>query len=604
MRTRRLTGLIAAATMAAVSGLAQGAGPLGTNFTYQGRLTSAGVGQSSSYDIRFQMYDAVTGGTLLGTVTKLATPLTLGVFTVDLDFGVQFTGDKRWLEIAVRPAGVGLYTTLTPRQELAPAPNSQCLRPLATVSEDEAAASVATFTNTDSAASSTGVTGQGYYGVYGLSAVGNDFSCGLYGLCTVASGTGGYGTANTGGFAYGLWGQSASGYGVVGNGLLFGGDFTASDPTGVGVLGMHTAVTGTAAGVEGDSASTDGSANAVYGHITSTSPGGFSAAVRGQNDGTGGNGIGVYGSQAGNGWGVFGTASTGYGVYGTGGTGVVGGGNTGVYGSSGLAGGNGIGVHGVGSSGNVGVRGDSSLGGGQSFGVYGYSTAAVGNGIRGEIAATSGSQGYGVWGADTTGVAGNYAGYFNGNVFVAGTLGKSGGSFKIDHPLDPANKYLSHSFVESPDMMNIYNGNATLDGTGAAVVTMPDWFEVLNTEFRYQLTAMGAPSPNLYIASEMHNRQFTIAGGTPGGRVSWQITGIRQDPWANANRIPVEEVKRPEERGTFIFPELYGMPQSTALSALKGAPAAPAPQRVNPAQDPAHTPVIHAAPAPAIKERP
>ena len=59
-------------------------------------------------------------------------------------------------------------------------------------------------------------------------------------------------------------------------------------------------------------------------------------------------------------------------------------------------------------------------------------------------------------------------GEFIGDVDVTGTLTKSAGSFKIDHPLDPENKYLSHSFVESPDMMNIYNGNVVLDATGEA----------------------------------------------------------------------------------------------------------------------------------------
>src|ERR1035437_3569359 len=79
----------------------------------------------------------------------------------------------------------------------------------------------------------------------------------------------------------------------------------------------------------------------------------------------------------------------------------------------------------------------------------------------------------------------------NGNVSINGSLSKGGGSFKIDHPLDPANKDLYHSFVESPDMMNIYNGSATTDSQGTAFVTLPDWFETLNRDFRYQLTVIG-----------------------------------------------------------------------------------------------------------------
>ncbi len=82
------------------------------------------------------------------------------------------------------------------------------------------------------------------------------------------------------------------------------------------------------------------------------------------------------------------------------------------------------------------------------------------------------------------------AAYFSGDVYVNGTLGKAGGGFKIDHPLDPANQYLQHSFVESPDMMNVYNGNIRTDANGEATVMLP-LFEALNRDFRYQLTVIG-----------------------------------------------------------------------------------------------------------------
>jgi hypothetical protein len=124
--------------------------------------------------------------------------------------------------------------------------------------------------------------------------------------------------------------------------------------------------------------------------------------------------------------------------------------------------------------------------------------------------------------------------------------------------LDPGNKYLYHSFVESPDMKNIYDGVATLNGNGEAVVQMPDWFDALNRDFRYQLTAIGAPGPNLYISQEISGNHFAIAGGKPGSRVSWQVTGTRQDAWANAHRIPVEEEKSAQERGYYMAPELFG----------------------------------------------
>ncbi len=163
------------------------------------------------------------------------------------------------------------------------------------------------------------------------------------------------------------------------------------------------------------------------------------------------------------------------------------------------------------------------------------------------------------------GSSGNYAGYFVGNVYVSGTLIKGGGSFKIDHPLDPENKYLYHSFVESPDMMNIYNGNSVLDAKGEAMIELPDWFGALNRDFRYQLTAIGAAGPNLYIAEEISNNHFKIAGGSAGMKVSWQVTGIRQDAFANAHRIPVEEVKKSDERSKYLHPEVFNQPESMGI---------------------------------------
>ena len=143
---------------------------------------------------------------------------------------------------------------------------------------------------------------------------------------------------------------------------------------------------------------------------------------------------------------------------------------------------------------------------------------------------------------------------------MGGTISKGGGSFKIDHPLDPANEYLYHSFVESPDMMNIYNGIVILDKHGKAVVALPDYFEALNQDFRYQLTAIGAPGPKLYVAGEISGNKFSIAGGKPGAKVSWQVTGIRHDAYADAHRIRVEEEKTGKERGTYLHPELFNSP--------------------------------------------
>ena len=149
----------------------------------------------------------------------------------------------------------------------------------------------------------------------------------------------------------------------------------------------------------------------------------------------------------------------------------------------------------------------------------------------------------------------------DGDVSIAGILSKGGGSFKIDHPLDPQNKYLSHSFVESPDMMNIYNGNVVLNEEGEAWVEMPAWFDALNRDFRYQLTCIGGQAL-VYVAEELAENRFKIAGGTAGLKVSWQVTGIRKDPYAEANRIQVEEDKPEVDRGTYLHPDAYGVPRN------------------------------------------
>ena len=153
------------------------------------------------------------------------------------------------------------------------------------------------------------------------------------------------------------------------------------------------------------------------------------------------------------------------------------------------------------------------------------------------------------------------AGYFSGDVEVLGDIQvtgyihKGGGGFKIDHPTDPDNRYLYHAFVESPDMMNVYNGNVRLDKNGEAIVKLPDYFETLNKDFRYQLTSIGGPAPNLHIAQKISNNTFKISGGKSKLDVSWQVTGVRNDAYAKAHKITTEVKKEPENRGKYLHPQ-------------------------------------------------
>jgi len=382
------------------------------------------------------------------------------------------------------------------------------------------------------------------------------------------------------GFTYGLYGQSASseGIGLVGR--------TTASTGGMGVYGRSDGASGY--GVYGAAAGSSGENYGVFGY--SASSGGYAGyftgvgadAVRVENGGSGrgvqvhalndtavwartDNGLaGVDGwnsSTTGRGVSGYASAATGatHGVWGqsasTSGTGVLGvataasGDTTGVYGESA-------------SSDGQGVYGKTTATSGTTYGLYGESASTNGRGVYGVATASSGTS-IGVYGV--TGSSSGYAGYFVGPVHVLGALSKSAGSFKIDHPLDPANQYLYHSFVESPDMKNIYDGVVTLDTRGEAMVTLPDWFEALNQDFRYQLTPIGAAMPNLHVAEKIQGNTFRIGGGEPGLEVSWQVTGIRHDAYAEAHRIPVEAPKPADERGLYLHPVELGQPAELGL---------------------------------------
>lgn len=170
---------------------------------------------------------------------------------------------------------------------------------------------------------------------------------------------------------------------------------------------------------------------------------------------------------------------------------------------------------------------------------------------------------------ENSGSAGGYAALFvNGPTWVAGTLYKNAGAFLIDHPVEPEAKYLVHSFVESPDMKNIYDGVATTDASGMATVMLPSWFESLNMDFRYQLTCIGQFAQAI-VAGEISSNSFVIQTDKPNVKVSWQVTGTRNDPYARDHRLPVEKPKTGSDYGHYIYPQGYGKPTSSSLIILK-----------------------------------
>lgn len=409
----------------------------------------------------------------------------------------------------------------------------------------------------------SGITGQSASnqgrGVYALNTAtsGSNFSFGAYGEARAPKGVGVYGVATS------LSGQPS------------GGQFEVQSSQGFGVVGNVTATTGTTSGVLGTSTSNQG--KGVWGLNTATSGTQYSFGLYGQAAST--RGVGLYGVA---------TSSTGL-TFGA---------QLETFSSQGIA-----------------LLASSNSTSGSTTGVWGAASSLNGRGIYGE-AASLGGVNYGVVGASAS-----IIGY---GVWATGKLGASGTkSFRIDHPQDPANEYLLHYSAEGPEPLNIYSGIATLDGNGNAVIEMPAYFASVNDEPRYVLTPIGAAMPMLHVQDEIalspkddaslqslvqqHAREalgdeygvglpstdpnaikpepvervwFSIAGGAPNARVSWQVVARRADRYVRAYGAPVEVAKEGPELGTLLAPELWGAPEATRTTGAlvtrrREAPATP-----------------------------
>jgi hypothetical protein len=293
---------------------------------------------------------------------------------------------------------------------------------------------------------------------------------------------------------------------------------------------MNTATTGETYGVYGESASTDG--RGVVGLATADT--GITSGVWGESASTAGRG-------------VVGEATAGIGTtYG------------GYFRSASTAG--------------RGVYGRATAGIGTTYGVWGESNSTAGCGVYGRATATSGSA-WGVWGhtfssASTAyGVVGEEPSGGAGHaVYAFGTLAATGTkSFQIDHPLSPETHYLNHFCTEAPEPLNAYSGVVTLDSHGEAWVQLPAYFDAINRDPRYTLTAIGAPMPNLHVAVEIQDNRFKIAGGVPGKKVSWRVEAVRNDLWVQCYGFQTEQEKEDAIKGRYLHPELYGQPKERGI---------------------------------------
>ena len=301
------------------------------------------------------------------------------------------------------------------------------------------------------------------------------------------------------------------------------------------IRAINTAVGGT--GVEGRGGNTGAGIVGLGGEATNSAdtPGN---GVRG----IGGNNIGVSGGEGGDG--------------------------VAAYGGGGFVGGNGLFAAG-GSGANISGVGVVTRGGSIDNGAPGFGGAGIrASGGFGFGAGKAGGPGvYAFSGDGFSGAASGPAGIFFGEVEVQGNFNVTGGgtkNFKIDHPLDPENKYLYHAAIESSEVLNIYSGNITTNENGEATVTLPDWFEAVNRDFRYQLTVVGTFAQAI-VADEVKNNTFKIKTNASGVKVSWQVTGIRSDAAIRKRPFKVEEAKLQSERGYYLAPEAYDQPEERGI---------------------------------------
>lgn len=285
------------------------------------------------------------------------------------------------------------------------------------------------------------------------------------------------------------------------------------------------------------------SAKALIGRTTYTGGALNAAGVQGIADGVNASGVWGTANRGTKAAGVYGASTTGLGVYGYGPTGVLGVGADGVVGLSTVNEGSGV----------LGVASDACR-----DAVAGVSTSLDGNGLYGE--ASNGTNAAGVYGTSSTG----WAGYFEGSVFVSGSMVFPAAFIQVDHPVNPANQWYRQALVGSYEQVSVLGGNVVTNDAGRATIEVPAIFEQTHRDFRYQLTPIGKAT-SLHVVRELEGGRFVIEADAPGVRVSWQLTGERTDPSARRHRMDIEAPKVGASRGRYLEPKLFGKPRSRGL---------------------------------------
>lgn len=609
-----IVSMLAAGSMAAVPGL----------ISYQGRVTTS-AGQpvaDGAYFIRFQIYDAPVGGTSLWNSNIQPVQVKDGVYTYILGQDVPFpnglfTGGNRWLGVTI-----GVDPEMAPRQQMIATGYAFVSQNADSVGWggiknmpagfadgiDDVGAGDITAVNTSGgltggvaagdanlSIANAGVTsthiGDGQIVDADISASANIAASKIAGTVATISGSNTFLNSNQ--FDLSLQ-VCDSTFRADCNGIYIGrnaapgagyllqarrnyntassryGLYSRVENSGTGPLyGSYSAAFATTLG--------DAGAGATYGTYSYSESdnisryGSYSAAYANDRAATSGESFGAYGSAA--------DGYTAYGVYG--------------YATSAVFG-RGVQGHATGNtSGSTGVFAEAENApslrgvyatahdGTSGYGVWGAaSDNTTGYGVYGE--ASGNTNNYAVYGLTTCcNLADHWAGYFYGNVNVTGTIYTPVLVQRIDHPLDPENQGLQLSGMVSPEMTNVLSGNATTDQSGEALVSLPEYFTAMSTDYRYQLTVIGQFAQAI-VAREVENGRFLITTDKPNVKVSWQVTALRNDSFAKTNRVQVEFDKSPDQIGRYFQPQAFGLgsessveyPMHQQMKAVKAADAA------------------------------
>jgi hypothetical protein len=493
-----------------------------STITYQGLLRLGASLVNGPADFQFTLFGQPSGGAALTTISRNNVAVSQGLFTVELPGETEFISQPElWLEIAARaPAGSGAFTTLSPRQRISSAPHA-----IRSLDANAAASAPWSGLNGVPAGFADGIDDGG--DGHSLDAADGSPADALFvnaagrvgigtllpeALLHVADGSAGPVTPSSSSSA--IFERQANNYVSIlspdanERGILFG---SPAEATHGGILYTNAA---------GLSLRTGGNTTRMVVSPTGdvgigATPGGARLRVQG----------------AGNSGDILITPTTS-------------GGNSGVVLTETVAGAFGMLMR---------HNGATNL----------LEFVGIQNSLENVNPAMTISR------ATTGGVAVTSNLVVGGNLSVSGTVSKGGGTFRIDHPLDPANRYLSHSFVESPEMKNIYDGSITTDERGYATIEMPAWFEPLNKDFRYQLTVVDESDTDAFIlakvVSPMKEGRFTIRTSQPRTHICWQVTGVRHDAWARANPLQVEIDKPEDERGHYLHPQAFGLPAEQGI---------------------------------------